>query len=707
MHGTTRARLKALAAITVFLGTVSLSCLILTVTFTVQAAPFSPAIQANDKRQSLDGSGTVDYRAQLYLANKVYDDVENLLDSQTLDSCQMCQQGMQIAQTFALQAPKLLPGVLRSLCERYAFKRLDACAGLMERLGPQLVGISAEMNLTGSDGYYACAYSFPGSCPVPLHLPQNITFPKPKPVHAQPPPPSGETIQVLHFSDWHLDPLYRPGAEAKCSHNICCRDYGRWNDPGPIKKRASKWGEGKCDTPIALGLSALQAIQRFVPNASFGLFTGDIASHDSWMITEKYIEEEETRSYELFKQYLQEMKLYVAMGNHDSYPSDQAPGRMRPNSYITHKWLYDHVAGIWEKNNWISSSEADYARSHNAMFMTRPMPGLKLITLNTDLYYVRNFFTMLDTDQDDPSGMFHDLILELQDSEDHNERVWIMGHMAPVTRTLPRASVLFQRIVARYSPHVIAGVFSGHYHQDKFIIVHDPDQEQSEESAINMVYQGPSITPLDKSNPAIRWYDVDKKTFSVVNSYTATADIIDQATYWEAHGMEPEWKIEYSARETYQDPEAPLDSQAPLSPDFWYRAVERMKQDRDLFKKYLQYESKSSSEARECHKGSACEQETLCQMQASTVVQHAICTLQADSLHKHKKRPKKWEAFGTTRAGKTLHVLDYSEQRGVNGGAEVESLEMAAQQRQQNLLRRRLDNFKGDPSEPVGHSIQP
>ena len=55
------------------------------------------------------------------------------------------------------------------------------------------------------------------------------------------------------------------------------------------------------------------------------------------------------------------------------------------------------------------------------------MPGLKLITLNTDLYYVRNFFTMLDTDQDDPSGMFHDLILELQDSEDHNERGRVSG----------------------------------------------------------------------------------------------------------------------------------------------------------------------------------------------------------------------------------------------------------------------------------------
>jgi hypothetical protein len=80
------------------------------------------------------------------------------------------------------------------------------------------------------------------------------------------------------------------------------------------------------------------------------------------------------------------------------------------------------VATVWEKNEWITSIEAEYARSHNAMFMTRPMPGLKLITLNTDMFYVRNYYNMLDTDQDDPSGLFHDLILELQDSEDRQER---------------------------------------------------------------------------------------------------------------------------------------------------------------------------------------------------------------------------------------------------------------------------------------------
>ncbi|KAF9586166.1 hypothetical protein BGW38_009063 [Lunasporangiospora selenospora] len=583
--------------------------------------------------------GTPEIRkAHLYLADQAMLELEDILDSPDLDSCQMCQQGLKLAKNLAQKAPEFFPGVLRTLCAQYKFWRLDSCA-------------------------------------VPLHQPKPIAFPKPKPANARQPAPSGEKIQVLHFSDWHVDPHYKPGTEAKCSHNICCRDYGRWNDPGPIQKPASKWGEGKCDTPIELGVSALEAIPQFVKNASFGLFTGDIVSHDSWMVTEKYIADEESKSYELFKSYLHDLKLYVVLGNHDSYPSDQAPGRHRPNSYIAHKWLYDHVAKIWEKNNWITTLEAEYARSHNAMYMTRPTPGLKLITLNTDLYYVRNYFTLLDSDQDDPSGMFHDLIMELQDSEDRNERVWIMGHMAPIARSLPRSSILFQRIVARYSPHVIAGLFFGHFHQDKFFVFHDPDAaDQNADSAINVAYQGPSITPLDRANPAIRWYDVDAKTFSVLDTHTAYTDILGQGSFWEENDMRPEWKLEYSAREAYDNPSAPLAPEEPLSPKFWHSVSERMKTDRPLFEKYLKYESKSSIEAEMCEAGSLCEKEKICQMQASTVIQAEACSQDDTALlnKKNKNKKNKKRLFSTTRAGVEVDDMDYSEERGVVDTSERE-----------------------------------
>ena len=46
----------------------------------------------------------------------------------------------------------------------------------------------------------------------------------PKPTSANvAPPPSEETINVLHLSDWHLDPRYDIGSEADCSQYLCCR----------------------------------------------------------------------------------------------------------------------------------------------------------------------------------------------------------------------------------------------------------------------------------------------------------------------------------------------------------------------------------------------------------------------------------------------------------------------------------------------------
>ncbi|KAF9908229.1 hypothetical protein BX616_000203 [Lobosporangium transversale] len=141
--------------------------------------------------------------------------------------------------------------------------------------------------------------------------------------------------------------------------------------------------------------------------------------------------------------------------------------------------------------------------------------------------------------------------------------------------------------------------------------------------------------------------------------------------------MEPEWKHEYSARETYADPADPLDPEDPLSPAFWHRTVERMKEDRELFKTYLQYESKLSEEAKPCHKGSACEYEALCQMQASTVVQHQQCTEDAETLKgtKNKKKPNKKKPFSVTRAGKEVIVGDYDEERGYIEGLGVERRE--------------------------------
>jgi hypothetical protein len=118
---------------TIFLGLllilVSLSGLF-SVTETVGAVPTTTSHHSMaSKRQSPTQEV---HLAHLHLADKVFTDIEDILDSPVMDSCQMCLKGMQVAQTFSLEAPELVSGVLRSLCTKYAFMRLDSCAGTVE-----------------------------------------------------------------------------------------------------------------------------------------------------------------------------------------------------------------------------------------------------------------------------------------------------------------------------------------------------------------------------------------------------------------------------------------------------------------------------------------------------------------------------------------------------------------------------------------------
>jgi len=164
---------------------------------------------------------------------------------------------------------------------------------------------------------------------------------------------------------------------------------------------------------------------------------------------------------------------------------------------------------------------------------------------------------------------------------------------------------------------------------------------------------------------------VDPKTFSVLDSHTVTADIITQADYWEAHDLEPEWILEYSARSTYGDPKAPLGPEEPLSPAFWQSAVERMESDVKLFNAYIRYQSKSSAEAKECLHGTLCEEETRCELQASTVIEHDACEAMLEvegsraTSGRKKKKPSRWKRFSVTRAGRVVDERMYDDMRGI------------------------------------------
>jgi sphingomyelin phosphodiesterase len=46
---------------------------------------------------------------------------------------------------------------------------------------------------------------------------------------------------------------------------------------------------------------------------------------------------------------------------------------------------YDHVAKLWEHEQWIPQSAVAQARAHYAAYSVQRTDGLRIITLNTDL----------------------------------------------------------------------------------------------------------------------------------------------------------------------------------------------------------------------------------------------------------------------------------------------------------------------------------
>lgn len=60
--------------------------------------------------------------------------------------------------------------------------------------------------------------------------PWKVPFPKKKPLYPYIPPPSNKTMNVLHLSDWHIDPLYEVDYikyQAFLSRYILIADIGR------------------------------------------------------------------------------------------------------------------------------------------------------------------------------------------------------------------------------------------------------------------------------------------------------------------------------------------------------------------------------------------------------------------------------------------------------------------------------------------------
>ena len=551
-------------------------------------------------------------------------------------NCSQCVAALSIGKVVAQVVPESVPDALVRLCQMTGFASNSTCKNTYAatNYGAIWTQILALADVAGEDGKYICNSLSSTFCPAPYTRPVNATklFPKPKPKNATAPRPSGKRVKVLHLSDFHLDPRYAISSEANCSAGFCCRV----NTPdtalsmGQISMPAPLYGAYKCDTPYDLATGALSAIGPLTGTdkskpLGWAIYTGDLVSHDSQnQLSRAYVEYTEKSVYQMFKQYLTG-PVFAVLGNHDSNPEAiDGPHKLPGPLGQQFSWSYNHVSDLWKNNGWLDAKTADQAKLHYAAYSVKNQHGLRIITLNTDFWYRRNLLNFINTTDPDASGTFSFMIQELQAAEDAKERVWILGHVLSGwdgSNPLPNPTDLFYQIVDRYSPHVIAGVFFGHTHEDEVMIYYSKNGTvQTAANALTPGWIGPSVTPLTNLNSGFRLYEVDTATFDVYDAYTWYADV-NSFPALNTSKSGPTYKFEYSTRDAY-----PIGwpTDAPLNATFWHAVTLAMEKNRTLVETFNTFQGKSSVRSPNCT-NDACAKAKVCYMRSGSAALGRQC----------------------------------------------------------------------------------
>lgn len=392
---------------------------------------------------------------------------------------------------------------------------------------------------------------------------------------------------------------------------------------------APLYGYYKCDSPYYLALAALQSIGPLTNTSAddppaMTFYTGDMVTHvaTQGQLSREFVENVEDSVLQMFKAYIGG-PIFAALGNHDSSPeNNDAPHAIDNDGPLGEQfsWNFNHVSKLWEHYGWINSSTAAEAALHyGAYAVTHPL-GVRVITLNTDFYYKSNYFSFLHAADPDYSGIFTFLIDELQKAEDAGQRAYIMGHVLTGwdgTNPMPNGADYFYQIVERYSPHVIAGVFFGHTHEDfAFIYYNNNGTNQASSNAIMNAWVGPSLTPLTNLNSGYRMYEVDTGSFEVMEAYTFYSDVSSFSRLQE-NGRGPVWEFEYSTRQAYGGAAGWADDD-PLNATFWHAVTEAMERNRTLVTLQNTFQGKSSVMSPNCT-NQACQDARVCYMRSGSV----------------------------------------------------------------------------------------
>ncbi|PAV58477.1 hypothetical protein WR25_22037 [Diploscapter pachys] len=514
---------------------------------------------------------------------------------------------------------------LVGLCDFFNVEQPHVCKNIIYAFKDEVVFVLVNSAFTPDEicGAFIqnCGHSEP-----PRTVMWNLTMPGGKPpVKQWEKVQDGKpTLKVLHLSDIHIDHQYQVGTEAYCqlddflgTYAMCCRDYtddvkdSRKKDK-PIYVPAGPWGMPYlCDLPYQTFESAMKHINQTVKDLDMIIITGDFEAHDSWDYSEELTIENMNNMTNVFLKYFPGIPVYISIGNHEGVPQDaMAPHTMPEYDKRGPQWLYKIMVDMW--SNWISDEKAKADIQYRASYAIYAKPGLKLISINT--IYCSEFNFYLYINEVDPDSTLEWLIEELLDSEEKNDRVWIISHIPPGDNyCLKGWSFNFFEIMKRFE-NIITEQFYGHTHYDQFMVYYDPDQNMR---PFSFNWIAPSLTTYAWLHPAYRIYEIDggypNATYHVKDAYTYYANVTEA----NESGKEPQWKMSYNTKAFYQMPD--------FTPQSWSDLAYRLWNNQTLFNEYIKLFWRNDKRDAECHLDAKCRYSYICNIKKARSYDESFC----------------------------------------------------------------------------------
>ncbi|XP_055937861.1 acid sphingomyelinase-like phosphodiesterase 3b [Argiope bruennichi] len=270
-----------------------------------------------------------------------------------------------------------------------------------------------------------------------------------------------------HITDTHVDQNYSRTGNVQ---NLCHEDLNSLQSKANSILDNGLYGNFLCDSPQYLINATILSMKQIHPTPDFIIWTGDNLPHTEkfdpgWDITFEAIRNTTLLLSSTFPNVL----ILPSIGNHDSFPPNILPADNTSNN------IYK---GYLEKGRWkdlINESEwSTFVKGGYYSHLVKP--GLRIISLNTILWYEPNNLTAKISD---PANQFQWLEGILKNSSKLSEKVYIIGHVPPgfynrgfpgqkcgPTFHLPHLES-YLKILLNYS-QVIVGQLYGHLHVDMF-----------------------------------------------------------------------------------------------------------------------------------------------------------------------------------------------------------------------------------------------